>query len=267
MLGKLLKHEFRATSRIMLPLYLVLMIMAVFGNVAVRIMDHSNNDFLNLLAGLTMTAFVFLMVAVALMSVYLMVSRFHKNLLTDEGYLMFTLPTSVHSLIFSKIIVSTVWFIGTMVMAGVAMVILFFELQNIPYFFSGIKEIFDRMTTYYALNGAAMCLELLVLMVLACAAFCLLVYAAAAVGHSFANHKIALSFAFFILFNWATQFVGLGTILLTDGWNLTFAFMDNWSPMAMTHFLFALGIVAELVFCAIFYIITAITLQKRINLE
>ena len=37
----------------------------------------------------------------------------------------------------------------------------------------------------------------LVLGILSCASLCLVVYASAALGHSFANHKMALSVAFF----------------------------------------------------------------------
>ena len=36
MLRKLLKHEFRATGRIMLPLYLVVILTAVFANFSIR---------------------------------------------------------------------------------------------------------------------------------------------------------------------------------------------------------------------------------------
>ena len=113
MLGKLLKHEFRATARVMLPLYLVLLAISLCGNFATRVMEHSSSQLLNLVGSLTIFAFFIGLIAVSLMSLYLMISRFHKNLLTDEGYLMFTLPVSVHGLIVSKIIVSTVWFILT----------------------------------------------------------------------------------------------------------------------------------------------------------
>ena len=40
---------------------------------------------------------------VMVFSTVLMIKRFHQNFLTDEGYLMFTLPVSVHSLLLSLI--------------------------------------------------------------------------------------------------------------------------------------------------------------------
>mgnify|MGYP006988889638 CR=1 FL=1 len=52
-------------------------------------------------------------VAAVVMTVVLMVSRFYRNLLRNEGYLMFTLPVSAHALVWSKLIVSLVWFLLT----------------------------------------------------------------------------------------------------------------------------------------------------------
>ena len=51
MLTKLLKHEFRATARIMGPLYLVLLAVALGFNFSARLMDTSN-VVLNILAAL-----------------------------------------------------------------------------------------------------------------------------------------------------------------------------------------------------------------------
>ena len=48
MLTKLLKHEFRATARIMGPLYLVLLAVALGFNFSARLMD-SGNFVLNML--------------------------------------------------------------------------------------------------------------------------------------------------------------------------------------------------------------------------
>ena len=53
------------------------------------------------------------MIAVTVMTTVVMVLRFYRNLLRDEGYLMHTLPVSVHSLVWSKLIVSLCWFAVT----------------------------------------------------------------------------------------------------------------------------------------------------------
>ena len=50
-----------------------------------------------------------------------MLQRFYQNLLGTRGYIMFTLPASVHQQVWSKLIVSAVWFIAT----GVAVILSF----------------------------------------------------------------------------------------------------------------------------------------------
>src|SRR5699024_4932362 len=110
MLIKLMKHEFRATARIMGPLYLILLAVALGFNFSARLMD-SSSFVLNMMAALIVMAYVIAVIAVFVVAFILMLQRFYKNLLGDEGYLMFTLPVSIHQHVWSKLIVSAVWFI------------------------------------------------------------------------------------------------------------------------------------------------------------
>ena len=70
----------------------------------------SGNFVLNMLAALVVMAYVVAITAVFIVAFILMLQRFYKNLLGDEGYIMFTLPASVHQHVWSKLIVSAVWF-------------------------------------------------------------------------------------------------------------------------------------------------------------
>ena len=57
MLKKLMKHEFRATGRIMLPVYLATLLLAVFANIAMRVLGRGESFFLNALAVLLLVLF------------------------------------------------------------------------------------------------------------------------------------------------------------------------------------------------------------------
>ena len=115
MLGKLLKQEFRATGRIMLPVFGALLILSVLANFSIRVLDSSagNNTVLRILAILVLVFFGAAIFGAMIVTLWLMVTRFYRNLLKDEGYLMHTLPVSVHGLVWSKLIVSLVWFLAT----------------------------------------------------------------------------------------------------------------------------------------------------------
>lgn len=263
MLGKLLKHEFRATGRIMGPLYLVMLALALCANISARVLDASRSRLLNVLGGLVIAAFVIAIIGTCVMALVLMINRFRTNLMSDEGYVMFTLPVSVHQLVWSKIIVSTVWFAATFLAVGFSGLVASFRLAYVDDFISRIGELFRQITAYYAINGAAFLAEALVLAFVGCAALCLLFYASMSVGHSFANHKTLLSVVCFFAFQFATQMVGtLGILGLGD-----IDFVWRFSNMAAIHAAMGAAIISALVYGAIFYVVTVLMLKKHLNLE
>jgi hypothetical protein len=265
MLNKLMKHEFRATGRIMGPLYLVMAALALCANGSVRLLDTSHNMVLNILGGIVMAAFILSIFAVCIITLVVMVNRFRTNLLGDEGYVMFTLPASVHQQIWSKLLVSCVWFIASGAAVLLSLAIAAFDVEFMRQAMDWLSRIFREITGYYAINGAAFLVEALVLMFASCAAGCLLFYAAMAVGHSFAGHKTLLSVAFFLLFQFALQFLGMTGIMGLDGVNLFQIW--NLDSMGAIHAVMGLGIAASVAEGAIFYVITAVMLKKHLNLE
>ena len=96
MLRKLMKHELRATGRIMGPMLLITLLAAVGANLSIRWLLNLQSTLANVLGGLLLAAAIMMPIAVWVMAFVLMIRRFYKNLLRDEGYLMMTLPVSVH---------------------------------------------------------------------------------------------------------------------------------------------------------------------------
>ena len=82
MLKQLLKYEFKATGRTYGGLYLALVALAVLSGFSLR--SSSKDNF----ASLLLFAYIIVAVAVAVVSVMTIVTRFTRNLLGREGYLM-----------------------------------------------------------------------------------------------------------------------------------------------------------------------------------
>ena len=141
MLRKLLKHEFRATGRIMLPVIGILLATSVAANLSMRYLLDNDAWFLSMLGILLLTAFGFAIGGVFIVSFILMIQRFYKNLLQDEGYVMLTLPVSIHQHIWSKLIVSSVWFIVTALAVILACCITAFDLTVVKEILRGMGEI------------------------------------------------------------------------------------------------------------------------------
>lgn len=66
-------------------------------------------------AAIFVVLFFLSVMALAAVTVVVIVYRFYKNLLGSEGYLMHTLPVTVHQLIWSKLIAAVVWMAVTSV--------------------------------------------------------------------------------------------------------------------------------------------------------
>ena len=104
MLGKLMKYELKATGRVLLPLYGAILLVSVLGAFSLERMSEFEMGAL-----LFVLVYTGLCVALVVLTLVLIIQRFNRNLLKDEGYLMFTLPVSVHSLLFSKLFSALLW--------------------------------------------------------------------------------------------------------------------------------------------------------------
>ncbi len=104
MLGKLLKYEFKDTSRTIPLFYLITLIFAGIVLSAKKV----GIDWFTFTSSLLL---LLLGVAVAIITLAVVVMRFHKNLFSNEGYLMFTLPVKPHLLLSAKAITAFVWII------------------------------------------------------------------------------------------------------------------------------------------------------------
>jgi hypothetical protein len=259
-----MKHEFRATSRVMVPLLLFMLVSAVGVNISERIMESSSSEVPRLLGGLLVFLFVLAILVLSVMSIVLMAQRFYKNLLTDEGYLMFTLPVSIHSILWSKIFVSSIWFIVVGIADCAAAFLASLNVNTVNSLAKEIGDMFNGLTSEYAVNGAAFIGETILLVFLACAGLCLLFYAAMSVGFSFPRHKWLLSVVFFFVFQIVLQIIGFGGMFTWVGYSDTAAHMSGFAIMHTSMWV-AIGI--EAVCCAAFYALTAIMLKKHLNLE
>ena len=275
MLGKLLKHEFRATGRVMLPVLGVLILIALLFNLSVRFYDASTTVLVNVLFAFVVFAFVAGIIAAEIIALVLMINRFYKNLLGEEGYLMHTLPVSVHELVWSKIIVSFVWFLVTnlviiLVIGCTALFLSGTNLAEIFRDFPGWSEIWDELSKLglYPRHFILLGLEYLLLILLGGVAACLHFYAAMALGHSFANHKGLLSVLFFIgismFFNILNSMLGAGSI---DNVEELFFAADS-AIQTVRSMQTVMGAVAgwELLQTALLYVATVLGLKKWLNL-
>ncbi len=274
MLRKLMKYELKATGRVMLPLYLaVVALAAVLRGLAVwsQALHYdavTGFDPVRVLLTLVTAAFFLALVAVPIAAVVLMIIRFKTNLLSDEGYVMFTLPVSSHKLVWSKLLTSAVWFIGAALADCLGVLILAAEEGFLSGLWQGLRDLFAEMTAYYAANGVLVIVELVILVLVVCFTTCLEFYCPMAIGHSFARHKVLLSVVFFFVIGAVRQAAGVALIsagvpFLGD----MEALLSGLSPAAAIHGGIWVITLTTAVCGAILYAITMRMLNRHLNLE
>ena len=274
MLRKLMKHELRATGRIMLPMFLLVLITAVGANISTRTLLEMDSGVLNVLGLIIMTAFALAIAAVCIMAFVLMIQRFYKNLLQDEGYVMMTLPVSVHQHVISKLLVSMLWFVLSAVVVAAAFFILAYEVGIVTDIFTGLKKLLTEMgAAEYYFDAAAFVVEFTVLLFFGCAASCLNIYLAMAIGHSFANRKLLMSVVAYFVIQFALEIVAavFASILsrLSDSGALLQLekLMLNMAELTVMHVALLCVTLMSIISAAVFYFPTVWCLKHKLNLE
>lgn len=124
MLGKLLKHEFKATGRLLLPIYIAFIIITPITAVYLRLTGTSlfpeDSMFFNVLSGLCMALYIIANIAMVTASYIVILYMFYKTMVSKEAYLTHTLPVKTSSLLISKTLVATIWSIIAFVLMFVS---------------------------------------------------------------------------------------------------------------------------------------------------
>ena len=278
MLGKLIKHEFRATGRIMLPLLGAMLALSPVTGLIIKTFDRDGfGGIVQFLGGTFVVLFFMAVAGICVTSVVLMVRRFSSNLLQDEGYLMFTLPVSTHSLIWSKLIVSFVWFVvaAASSTAFIAITALVSEAEADISFIIIFADDLTQLVGGW--NIAAYIAEALLCLFLFSCTICLHFYAAMALGHSFADHKTFLSICFYVVLSigmsWLLYIVmgAFGNGILSGLSHIMDMRIDGMVSardyVLVPHMLFLTGGIYLLITAALYYIPTILPLKKRLNIN
>ncbi len=274
MLRKLIKHELRATQRLMLPMFAAVFVLTL-GMIPVVQPEwleaglSGDNYVLQGLYAAISVLYSFSIFGLFAVLLGLMVWRFHKNFLDNEGYVMLTLPVSLHKLIWSKLLTTLIWFAGGVLLSFLSSYLLILSGD-------GLLEMQRQLAVLWqeaaesGFNLTAAIVEWGIIGLIAVVAFCLQVYASAAIGHSLGRRKMLYSVLIYV----GIQFV------LQIGWTITafgFAFTDSlwlhdpylWvtNPMVVWHTGVAIIVIPIVLLAVLFYFLTVYFMKNRLNLE
>ena len=280
MLGKLIKHEFRATGRIMLPIMAAVLLLALLANLSIAGLAGQLSDIpvLRIVFTLIVIFFVVAIIATGVMAMVIMVSRFYRNLLKDEGYLMMTLPVSVHEHVWAKLIVSLVWFLAAGLLTflvisatGLNLSHTSFDMiiENFPSF-AEIREFLTQNGIFGQVIG--LFFQGILVVILGVIFNCLHFYSAMALGHMFSKDKILLSIVFYVAISFLVNLINMTYGGIFGGMNIelyadSFEALEGASgALKMMSGFFWHILILEVVQSAILYLGTVLGLKRGLNL-
>ncbi len=260
MLGKLLKHEFKATSRLLLPLYLVLFVLTIINRVSLNLNPKGT---LGIISGFLTFAYIFSIVAIAVITYVIVIYRFYKNLMTDEGYLMFTLPVKPSYLINAKLLVAIAWNILSFLLIIASLLGVFITDNRYYLLVKNIRMLISQFQTEFSSsNITIVIIEFIICILLSLVNNILIIYTSITIGQLFNSHKILGSFAAYISISTLIQIIVSAAFFILS---IIFNSFDDIS--SIPRIILPVSLLFTLATNILYYIVTNIILTKKLNLE
>lgn len=266
MLGKLIKYEISATARLFLPFYGALVLFAILNKVFFSFKAQMPDFIMEL----TITMYAMIIVAIFVLTLIVMIQRFYKNLLCDEGYLMFTLPVKAWQHITSKLLVALLWIVLSVAVTLLTIIIMTFNSQMIPFLIDLFRDFAIEVPLSDKTSILIFLVRLTISSLLSSLSSILMIYLSIAIGHLFGKHRILASFGAFLGITFAMQ--SFTTIFVFYMFKpiiqkieaLQNSFIEVNDALIT---LFTVGDIINVIFCIVFFFITSYILQNKLNLE
>lgn len=278
MLGKLLKYEWKSTGRILPLIYLAVLVLSVFVGISFRNnMVWDRIPWGNLIF---FSIYMILIVAMAVVTIVVIIERFYKSMISQEGYLMHTLPVKPWQHIISKLCMAIIW-------VAIAIVVVVLSILIIGGASGVLTEVLAELDISLMLNemeylfGDNVLDILIICGIVQGIRLILQVYAAMAIGGSATKNKIAYSFLAFVVIavivSVIASIISMGAMMgmFASANGIMELFMGapvdeaalNAGFDGMFGGLYAMQLVMDGAFAVVFFFVTNHFLSKRLNLE
>lgn len=273
MLGKLLKYDLKSTLKVMLPIYVALIIISIINKIFLFSNWNQSNNYSSFLGDtlffILNALYIVIIVGTLILTLLVAIQHFYKNLLCDQGYLMWTLPVKTSHHILSKFLVSIFWYIASL------FIIFLSTFISLPNIFSEISisigEFFDIF--YSLFNGnlgtmIAIIFFFITALLTSIGSSIMSFYACIAIGHLSTKHKILASVLAYLAISTILQMIGsiiFSLIFSLDISSKIEALIPYLSSLIV--FCFAIPTIINILTIGIFYAITHFILSKKLNLQ
>lgn len=277
MLKKLIKYDLLADYKRYGIVFATMMMFSILLMMFDRLSEIFNGN--RIFEIMMILCAIFFLIAFAVMFTMVMVlatTRFYKNLVRDEGYLMHTLPVPTWKLIASKLISVYIWSAAAVAVAGICLGFVVGE----PFWLFKLKEGWEILSEAFVTDTVTGTPEQLKALITICIVLFILtpgfmmlhIYMSLALGNLFNVHKLGMSVLMFFALYIAEQLISCVAMMLMSSEMLNYAISFN----SQVEFDIAYSyMIKSLIFSLVYTVILAIgffiaserIFAKKLNLQ
>lgn len=268
MLKKLLKYEWKDTSRLLLPINLAIIVLTILGcgMLSTSIFDSETSLFFAV--PLLILYILSILTFSSVTTIYIYV-RFYKNLYTAEGYLMHTLPVTPMQLFHSKLLVACSWFCLNSLLTTLSFMALGFAAG---FHQAAINTNFGLSVSFADIFGYPLpifLLWMLALLVVSAFSSILMGYVSILLGQQLERNKLAASIAFYFGIYMVTQTITSIAMMVPEFITIENTIDEEFTAIMSETFrmVFPMMSIIYLVLGIAFYIICRVLMNRKVNLD
>lgn len=292
MLGKLLKHEFIATSKYFIPLFLTALILTPLARLTTNL-SFLQNGILQAIPITFSILYVIALISMGAISFVIITYRFYKNMVTEEGYLTHTLPVKASSHIFTKITTSCIWLFLSILVILTSIFGFFITPDRWHSLCNDFSTMFQDFSSIpnsgFKTNFILLLIEMFLLLFVACIVSILFIYASISIGQLLIqSHRVLGSFVAAIIMYIITSiisfiicvpfFLSFSKKVYTIAQTINETIITTYSShieleqsleifKLVTHTLLPFLLLGSIVLSIIYFIISNYIMKKHLNLE
>ena len=268
MVKKLIKWDFASYLRLLLPVQLILLGIAAL-NRFIQLFEDSSSSAYEIVFGSSVFLYVVSVIVAIVLTFVVSIVRFYQGMYTNEGYLTHTLPVTPAQHIFSKLIVTMLFYLGTFFAIFLSFIILTLGELNIE-IFKAFGYMFGKLTEYSRGHFIMYFIELILLILGSLITSTLSIYFCISIGQLAQKRKILLAFGAYFGLYFIKQVLGtiiiiIFTLLGRSVWDVIGQWV-SYNIFAFYHFVLIGALVVELVMAVIYFLLTRFIMKKKLNL-
>lgn len=262
MLVKLIKHEFKATGRIFLPMYALLVIFSVITKYVNQNM-RMDSLFTGILVIVPTILYACIIAGVLVMTLVLLIQRFSKNLLGPEGYLMHTLPVRPWQHIACKLSTSTLWTICSTFMVCLSALYMGVAVRDWGSFLTTFRGILATGGAMFDLSADAFFWGFMAILLASTIRTTLMIYAGMGIGQLSSKRKVGASVGAVVGLNIVEQLLGAAVLAI---WGETNWALTHGANAEIIRFFFWWVMGSALLFSVTYALVSNWMLKRNLNL-